>query len=62
MLVGVVSHGSGCVEEGKPGIYAKIDYFKDWLETGKSGSDYVSLVKFIPVFIFTGVEYVDHSN
>ena len=38
VLVGVVSHGSGCGEEGKPGIYAKIDYFKEWLKTGKSGS------------------------
>ena len=38
VLVGVVSHGSGCGEEGKPGIYAKIDYFKEWLRTGKSGS------------------------
>ena len=38
VLVGVVSHGSGCGEEGKPGIYAKVDYFNEWLETGKSGS------------------------
>ena len=34
VLVGVVSHGSGCGEEGKPGIYAKVDFFKPWFQTG----------------------------
>lgn len=35
VLIGVVSHGSGCGEEGKPGIYAKVDYFKDWFKSGE---------------------------
>ena len=34
VLVGVVSHGSGCGEAGKPGIYAKVDYFKQWFNSG----------------------------
>ena len=34
VLVGVVSHGSGCGEEGKPGIYANVDFFKTWFKTG----------------------------
>ena len=34
VLVGVVSHGSGCGEEGKPGIYANVNFFKDWFQTG----------------------------
>ena len=34
VLVGVVSHGSGCGEEGKPGIYGKIDYFNNWFQKG----------------------------
>ena len=34
-LVGVVSHGSGCGEAGKPGIYGKVDYFKEWFQTSK---------------------------
>ena len=34
ILVGVVSHGSGCGEEGKPGIYGKVDYFNDWFHKG----------------------------
>ena len=33
MLVGVVSHGSGCGEAGKPGIYAKVDFFKEWFKS-----------------------------
>ena len=33
-LVGAVSHGSGCGEAGKPGIYAKIDFFHDWFKSG----------------------------
>ena len=35
VLVGVVSHGSGCGEAGNPGIYAKVDYFKEWFQTGE---------------------------
>ena len=37
VLVGVVSHGSGCGEAGKPGIYGKVDFFskEDWFRTGK---------------------------
>ena len=34
VLLGIVSHGSGCGEEGKPGIYAKVDYFRDWFQSG----------------------------
>ena len=34
ILVGVVSHGSGCGEEGKPGIYGKVDYFNEWFQEG----------------------------
>ena len=34
VLVGVVSHGSGCGEEGKPGIYAKVDFFQNWFQSG----------------------------
>ena len=35
VLVGVVSHGSGCGEEGKPGIYANVNFFKTWFRTGR---------------------------
>ena len=35
VLIGVVSHGSGCGEAGYPGIYAKVDYFKEWFRSGK---------------------------
>ena len=34
VLVGVVSHGDGCGEEGKPGIYANVNYFMDWFQSG----------------------------
>ena len=34
VLVGVVSYGGGCGEEGKPGIYANVNYFKNWLGSG----------------------------
>ena len=35
ILVGVVSHGSGCGEAGKPGIYGNVDFFKEWFRTSK---------------------------
>ena len=34
VLVGVVSHGSGCGEQGKPGIYANVKFFQKWFQTG----------------------------
>ena len=36
ILVGVVSHGSGCGEAGKPGIYGNVGFFKKWFRTGKN--------------------------
>ena len=36
ILVGVVSHGSGCGEAGKPGIYGNVDFFKEWFRTGEN--------------------------
>ena len=36
VLVGVVSHGSGCGEEGNPGIYAKVNFFKEWFRSSES--------------------------
>ena len=34
VLTGVVSRGSGCGEEGKPGIYANVSYFIHWFKSG----------------------------
>ena len=34
VLVGVVSHGSGCGEKGKPGIYANVKFFQKWFQSG----------------------------
>ena len=39
ILTGIVSHGSGCGEQGKPGIYAKVDYFREWFQSGCHESD-----------------------
>ena len=47
ILAGVVSHGSGCGEAGKPGIYAKVDFFKEWFKSG-----YISIIyKYFSFFL-----------
>ena len=45
VLVGVVSHGSGCGEAGKPGIYGKVDFFskEDWFGKGKDIFGYIDV-------------------
>ena len=45
ILVGVVSHGSGCGEEGKPGIYAKVDFFNQWFQGGNAKIKILKLKK-----------------
>ena len=49
VLVGVVSHGSGCGEAGHPGIYAKVDYFKEWFQSGKFFKHYF-LISSVVIF------------
>ena len=51
VLIGIVSHGSGCGEAGKPGIYAKIDFFMKWLKSGNFKMLYYQKL-FNELFIF----------
>ena len=47
VLVGVVSHGSGCGEAGKPGIYAKVDFFKAWFQSRKPQVNVENIIIFV---------------
>ena len=58
ILVGVVSHGSGCGEAGKPGIYGKVDFFKDWFQTGKYIFSYIDLGDGCRIQNVTDIQYI----
>ena len=62
VLVGVVSHGSGCGEEGKPGIYGKVDFFKEWFKTGKSKRAYCLISSNIIISVLTESSFLVVTN
>ena len=35
VLMATVSHGTGCAQDGYPGVYVRVDKKKDWIDNGE---------------------------
>ena len=61
VLVGVVSYGSGCGAAGKPGIYAKVDYFMEWFKSILSEPSVVLLTNPFQQYYAIEFNFVENS-
>ena len=53
--VGVTSWGIGCAEAGSPGVYARLSYYHDWIESHTGDlDDYPDLEMHVPSLVSSG--------
>lgn len=63
VLYGVINWGAGCAKSRKPGVFARVSVFLDWIQSKIKGKYFSDLVKTMPLSLdfYQHYEEEDHK-